>query len=184
MKRILAIFLVAAAVACAAPSVDKPKLVLAIAIDQFRYDYLLRFRSEYKQGLDRLLTRGAVFTNAYYEHFPTVTAIGHSTFLSGATPATSGIIANDWFDREAGKTVTSVSDESVKMLGGAGEGGASPHRLLVSTVGDEMKMSDGAQSRVIGISLKDRSAILPVGHMADGAFWWDQKTVNFVSSTY
>jgi predicted AlkP superfamily pyrophosphatase or phosphodiesterase len=163
---------------------EKPKLILAIAVDQFRYDYLLRFRSEYKQGLDRLLTRGAVFSNAYYEHFPTVTAIGHSTYLTGATPALSGIVANDWFDREAGKTVTSVSDDSVKMLGGDGDGGASPHRLLVSTVGDELKMSNGARSRVIGMSLKDRSAILPAGHMADGAFWFDEKNGSFVSSTY
>jgi hypothetical protein len=163
---------------------ERPKLVLALAVDQLRYDYLLRFRSEYKQGLDRLLTRGAVFSNAFYEHFPTVTAIGHSTYMSGATPAISGIVANDWFDRDAGKTVTSVSDDSVKMLGGDGDGGASPHRLLVSTVGDELKMSDGARSRVIGLSLKDRSAILPTGHMADGAFWFDEKSGHFVSSTY
>ena len=128
-----------------AVAAQKPKLIVAIAVDQFRYDYLLRFRSEYKQGLDRLLTRGAVFSNAYYDHFPTVTAIGHSTFLTGATPALSGIVANDWFDRETGKTVTSVSDDSVKMLGGNGDGGASPHRLLVSTVGDELKMSNGGR---------------------------------------
>ena len=165
-------------------AVEKPKLIVAIAVDQFRYEYLLRFRSEYKQGLDRLLTRGAVFSNAYYDHFPTVTAIGHSTYLSGATPALSGIVANDWFDREAGKTVTSVSDDSVKMLGGDGDGGASPRRLLVSTVGDEMKMSNGGRSRAIGMSLKDRSAILPSGHMADGAFWFDEKSGRFVSSTY
>lgn len=163
---------------------EKPKLIVALAVDQFRYDYLLRFRPEYKQGLDRLLTRGAVFSNAFYEHFPTVTAIGHSTYMSGATPAISGIVANDWFDRDEGKTVTSVSDDSVKMLGGDGDGGASPHRLLVSTVGDELKMSDGARSRVIGMSLKDRSAILPAGHMADGAFWFDETSGHFVSSTY
>jgi hypothetical protein len=180
MKKVL-IFLLAAASLIAA---EKPKLVLAIAVDQFRYDYLLRFRSEYKEGLDRLLNRGAVFTNAYYEHFPTVTAIGHSTFLSGALPSVSGIVGNEWYDRDAGKTVTSVSDDSVKMLAGAGDGGASPHRLLVSTVGDELKIASGGRSRVIGVSIKDRSAILPAGHMADGAFWFDSKTGNFVSSTY
>src|ERR1700693_5617530 len=85
------------AVAAAAPG-SKPKLVLAIAIDQFRYDYLTRYRSEYTGGLSRLLTRGAVFTNANYEHSPTVTAVGHSTFLSGALPSISGIVGNDWFD--------------------------------------------------------------------------------------
>ncbi len=183
MKRILACALAAASLLAAAPI--KPKLVLAIVIDQFRYDYLTRFRSEYHAGLERLLTRGAVFTNARYEHFPTVTAVGHSTFLSGATPALSGIIANEWYDREEGKTVTSVSDSATKLLGGSGAGaGSSPHRLLVDTVGDELKMADENTSRAIGISLKDRAAILPAGHMANGAYWFDAKSGNFVSSTY
>src|SRR5271155_3286855 len=105
MKRIVACALAAAAILAAAPK--KPKLVLAIVIDQFRYDYLTRFRSEYQSGFERLLTKGAVFTNARYIHFPTVTAVGHSTFLSGATPSISGIIANDWYDREEGKSVSS-----------------------------------------------------------------------------
>src|SRR6266700_1788416 len=90
-----------------------PRLVLLIAVDQFRYDYLTRFRDEYKGGLDRLLRTGANFVNANLEHYPTVTAVGHSTMLSGATPSASGIIGNDWFDRETGKQVTSVSDDSV-----------------------------------------------------------------------
>jgi hypothetical protein len=184
MKRKIAALITALLICVSAAAADNPKLIVAIAVDQFRYDYLLRFRSEYKQGLDRLLTRGAVFTNAYYDHFLTVTAAGHSTFLSGATPSLSGIVGNEWFERETGKTVTSVSDGSVKMLGGAGDGGASPNRMLVSTVGDELKMSNGSRSRVIGVSLKDRSAILPAGHMADGAFWFDQKTGSFISSTY
>ncbi len=184
MKRILAVAFLVVMMSGAAAAADKPKLVVAIAVDQFRYDYLLRFRAEYKKGLDRLLTRGAVFSNAYYQHFPTVTAIGHSTFMSGATPSISGIVGNDWFDRETGKSVTSVSDEGVKILGGPGEGGASPHRLLVSTVGDELKVSNNSRSRVIGISMKDRSAILPSGHMADAAFWFDHKTGSFISSTY
>ena len=130
---------------------------------------------EYKEGLESLLTRGAVFTNARYEHFPTVTAIGHSTLLTGATPSISGIVGNDWFDRESGKVVTSVSDAATSLLGGSGTG-ASPRKLLVSTLGDELKMSNASRSRVIGISLKDRSAILPAGHMADGAYWFDSKT--------
>src|SRR4051794_38771485 len=181
MKKILVSVLLAASLLAAAPK--KPKLVLAIVIDQFRYDYLTRFRSEYHAGFDRLLTKGAVFTNANYIHFPTVTAVGHSTFLSGAIPAISGIIGNEWFDRDENKHVTSVSDSGTKLLGGTGEG-ASPHRMLVSTIGDELKMSNGHKSRVIGISLKDRAAILPVGHMADGAYWFDLKSHGFVSSTY
>lgn len=183
MKRILAFVLAAVSLLAAAPK--KPKLVLAIVIDQFRYDYLTRFRSEYHSGFERLLTHGAVFTNARYIHFPTVTAVGHSTFLSGATPAISGIIANDWYDRDEGKTVTSVSDTNTKLLGGSGNSaGSSPHRMLVDTVGDELKMADDGKSKVIGISLKDRAAILPSGHMANGAYWFDAKSGNFVSSTY
>src|SRR5215469_12455170 len=181
LKRILLTLLAAGMVLAAGPR--KPKLVLAIVVDQFRYDYLLRFRSDYTAGFDTLLKTGAVFTNANLEHFPTVTAIGHSTFLSGATPAESGIIGNEWYAREEHQQVTSVSDSSTDLLGGKGEG-SSPHRLLVSTVGDELKIANGGKSRVIGISLKDRAAILPAGHMANGAYWFDNETGGFVSSTY
>ncbi len=162
----------------------KPKLVLLIAVDQFRYDYLARFRDEYKGGIDRLLRTGANYVNAHLEHYPTVTAIGHSTMLSGATPNLSGIIGNDWYDRASGKTVTSVSDESTEQLGGSATKGSSPRRLLVSTIGDEMKRSRRDQPKVIGLSLKDRSSILPAGHMADAAYWYDAKTGDMVSSTY
>ncbi len=162
----------------------RPKLVVAIAVDQFRYDYLTRFRTEYTAGIDRLLRSGAVFTNAFYRHFPTVTAVGHATLMTGATPSLSGIVGNEWLDRETGKHVTSVSDSSVKLLGGRDQAGCSPRRLLVSTVGDELKMSNRGKPRVIGISLKDRSAILPAGHAADGAYWFDPDTGDFVSSTF
>lgn len=168
-------------------AVKRPKLLLAITVDQFRYDYLIRFRDQYNSGLAKLLTSGAVFTNAYYDHFPTVTAIGHSTLLSGAMPSVSGIIGNEWYDRKAGKQVTSVSDDDYEMLGGVARGtqgrSASPRRMLVSTIGDELKMA-GRQSKVVGISVKDRSAILPAGHMADGAYWFDPNSGNFVSSTF
>jgi predicted AlkP superfamily pyrophosphatase or phosphodiesterase len=110
--------------------------------------------------------------------------------LSGATPAVSGIIGNDWFDRESGRTVTSVSDERVTPLGAAAADPASPHRMLVTTLGDEMKLASQAAKgsreapRVFGLSLKDRSAILAVGRGADGAYWFDTKSGAFVSSTY
>ena len=140
------------------------RLVLLVAVDQFRYDYLTRFRTEFSGGFSRLLTTGAVFTNAYLDHYPTVTAVGHSTMLSGATPALSGIVGNDWYDRALGRNVTSVSDPTTTLVGGTGEG-SSPRRLLVSTVGDELKSAsraaEGAPNRpkVFGLSLKDRSAI-------------------------
>src|SRR5579871_422112 len=100
-----------------APQPHAPKLLVAIVIDQFRYDYLTRFASEYTGGLKRLLTEGADFTNARYQHVPTVTAAGHSTFLSGATPAVSGIIGNEWWDRTTSTVVTSVSDTRTKLVG-------------------------------------------------------------------
>ncbi len=187
MKRVLAVllFLGYSCVAFTpAPPPKKPKLILAVVVDQFRYDYLSRFQSSYTSGFRKMLTEGAVFEDAHHVHFPTVTAIGHSTFLSGATPSISGIVGNEWFDRETGRTVTSVSDPDTKLVGGApGATGSSPRRLLVSTLGDEIKMS-GQQSEVIGISIKDRAAILPVGHMADGAYWFDDKSDHWVTSTY
>lgn len=160
----------------------QPKLVLAIAIDQFRYDYLTRFRSEYTGGLKRLLEKGAVFTNANYNHFPTVTGIGHSTFLSGATPALSGIAGNTWYERERDRTVAVIQDDQEKQIGGK-DVGASPRNMLQSTVGDELKMS-GKGGKVIGVSIKARSAILPAGHSADAAYWFDGPTGELVSSTY
>ena len=173
MKKILLCLLAAACLLTAAPK--KPKLVLVIAIDQFRYDYLTRYRAEYHAGFDRLLTKGAVFTNARYRHFPPLTALGHSVILSGAMPSVSGIAGNEWYDPDEGRHVTSVSDSHTQLVGGNGGEGASPHRLLVSTVGDELKMADGGKSRVVGISLKDRAAILLVGHMADAAYWFDPR---------
>jgi predicted AlkP superfamily pyrophosphatase or phosphodiesterase len=162
----------------------KPKLVLAVVADQFRYDYLLRFRADYHSGIARLLAGGAVFADARYIHYPTVTAVGHSTFLSGATPSVSGIINNEWFDRDSDQPVTSVTDKATLLLGGAPEAkGSSPRRLLVSTLGDELKMA-GRPVKVIGVSIKDRSAILPAGHMADAAYWFDDKSQHFVTSDY
>ena len=185
-KRLLVLLLglcgYAGAQTSATPQQAQPKLVVAIVVDQFRYDYLTRFRADFTGGLKRLLEQGAIFTNAHYDAAPTVTSVGHSTFLSGAMPAKSGIISNIWWDSAEGKQVTSVSDEKTRLLGGDGAG-SSPARLLVTTIGDELK-SSAKGGKVIGISLKDRSAILPAGKKADGAYWFDGRTGNFVSSTY
>ena len=182
MKRV-ACFLFFCAFASPAPP-KRPKLLLAIVIDQFRYDYLLRFRADYTSGLARLLDHGAVFTDAHLRHIPTVTAIGHSTFLSGATPSLSGIVGNEWFDRDAKHSVTSVQDDSEQEVGGVpNKRAASPRRMLVSTIPDEIKMS-GQHTKTIGISIKDRGAILPAGHMADAAYWFENDTNTWVTSTY
>ncbi|MGV3591208.1 MAG: alkaline phosphatase family protein [Gammaproteobacteria bacterium] len=178
-----AILLAASASAQDAPqlSAERPTLVLAIVVDQMRYDYLSRFGTEFDSGLKRLIEEGAVFTNANYEAAPTVTAVGHSTILSGATPSVSGIAGNTWYERGEGRNVQSITDADVMPLGGGA--GASPKRLLVSTIGDELKIS-GKGGKVYGVSLKDRSAILPAGRMADGAFWFDGMSGNFVSSNW
>lgn len=162
---------------------SKPKLVVAIIVDQFRYDYMTRFDASYHDGFRKLQDSGAYFTAAQEAHFPTVTAVGHAAFLTGSIPAIDGIIGNEWFDRESGKTVTSVSDDKTMLLGATGTG-SSPRRLIVTTLGDEMKATGPADTEVIGISLKDRAAILPAGHAANAAYWFDQGSGHFVTSTY
>lgn len=161
----------------------RPKLVVAIIADQFRYDYLLRFRNEYKEGIDQLIKKGATFTNARYEHFPTVTAVGHSVFLSGSYPSTSGIVSNMLYDRAGKRLIGVAHDDSASQIGGAGGPGASPRSLQVSTLGDQMK-SANPDSKVVGISLKDYSGIMATGHMADAVYWFDNKTGAFVTSSY
>ena len=179
---ILAIYLISAAalpgqVPPASP--EQPSLVLLVVVDQMRYEYLTRFAPEFSGGLKRLLEEGAVFTNANYESAPTMTAVGHSTILSGAPPMLSGIVGNTWYERSEARTVQSITDDNVAPLGGGS--GASPHRLAVSMIGDELKLS-GKGGKVFGVSLKDRSAILPAGRSADGAFWLNGG--HFVSSTW
>ena len=177
--------------AVTAPS--KPKLVVAIIIDQFRYDYLTRFKSDYKGGLHQLITQGADFTNAFYAQVPTITAVGHSIFMSGAMPAVSGIVGNSWYSREEKRVVTSVCDpQETNVGGGSAEPSsgrcedsdpASPRRLTVSTIGDELMIAS-PESKVVGVSIKSRAAILPSGHRALGAYWFDDETGNFITSSF
>ena len=164
----------------------RPRLVLLIAVDQFRYDYLERFGDLFVQnGLRRLLREGASWTQSNYDHMPTYTAPGHGTMMTGAYPAETGIIGNEWLDRASGKRVTSVSDETVKLLGGGpNDPASSPSRLMTSTVGDELRLATNDRAKVIGISVKDRSAILPAGRHANAAYWFSTTSGNMVSSTY
>jgi predicted AlkP superfamily pyrophosphatase or phosphodiesterase len=173
----------------AAPA-SPPRLILLVVVDQCRADYLTRFERDYTAGFRRLLDKGAVFSKAFFEHYPTVTAVGHATTLSGAIPSASGIVGNDWFDRTRGVQVTAVSDDDTKIVGGREGAGSSPRRLLVDTLGDQVKTAAPAAAasevapRVVGVSLKDRAAILMVGHKADVALWYDSNTGRFVTSTY
>ena len=165
---------------------NRPRLVLLIVVDQFRYDYLTRFGDLYgASGFRRLLRGGGSWTNANYDHVPTYTAPGHALMLTGATPSRTGIIANDWYERETGRKVKSITDDDMAALGGrTGEKGKSPRRLMCSTVGDELKSSNQNRSKVIGISAKDRSAILPAGRRATAAYWFSTDSGNMMSSSY
>jgi predicted AlkP superfamily pyrophosphatase or phosphodiesterase len=155
-------------------------------VDQFRYDYLERFGDLFVEGgLRRLMRDGALWTEANYDHMPTYTAPGHATLMTGAWPAETGIVGNDWFDRDTGRKVTSVSDENTKLLGGKeGATASSPRRLLASTLGDELRLATGDRAKVIGISVKDRSAILPAGRHASAAYWFNNSNGAMVSSDY
>jgi predicted AlkP superfamily pyrophosphatase or phosphodiesterase len=172
----------------AAPSgqVRRPRLVLLVVADQFRYDYLERFGDLFgPKGLRRLLAGGASWVDANYDHAPTTTAPGHSTMMTGSYPSLTGIVANEWIDRESGKRVTSVSDPQARLLGGGDlEVAASPRRLMASTLGDELRMASADRSKVIGISVKSRAAILPAGRHANAAYWISLKTGTVVSSDY
>lgn len=164
----------------------RPRLVLLIVVDQFRYDYLERFGDLFgPNGLRRLQRDGASWANANYDHFPTYTAPGHSSMMTGAFPAESGIIGNEWIDRVSGRRISSVSDDNEKILGSGDpkEVAASPRKLLSSTVGDELRLITNDRSKVIGISAKDRSAILPAGRHANAAYWLSN-TGTMASSTY
>jgi predicted AlkP superfamily pyrophosphatase or phosphodiesterase len=164
----------------------RPRLVLLIVVDQFRYDYLTRFGDLFgSRGIGRLMRSGASWTEANFDHVPTFTAPGHAVFMTGAWPSQTGIVANEWYERDTGKKVKSVTDDSTEMLAGKpGQKGYSPRRLLCSTLGDELRLADNDRSRVIGISAKDRSAILPAGRRANAAYWFSTDNGNMISSTY
>src|ERR1700749_4207338 len=168
-----------------AAKTTKPRLVLLIAVYQFRYDYLERFGDLFAEnGIRRLRREGASWADANYDHVPTETAPGHATMMTGAWPSETGIIANDWYDRAEGKRVNNVGDDSVRALGGGDtEVASSPRNLLCSTLGDELKLATNNRSRVVGVSLKNRAAILPAGRMADAAYWFSIQPGGFVSST-
>lgn len=180
--------LIAALLFSAAQAQQKPapKLVIGIVVDQMRNDYIYRYWDRFgKGGFKRLVSKGYHFRNAHYNYVPTYTGPGHCSIYTGATPRAHGIIANDWFVRENGSNQYCVSDSLVKTVGAENKSGKmSPRHQLSSTIGDELKMSSNQKAKVFGISLKDRSSILPAGHAANGAFWFDDETGTFVSSTW
>ncbi len=168
------------------PSIQKPKLVVGIVVDQMKYDYVFRYWDKLGEGgFKRLTNEGMFCKEVHYNYVPTYTGPGHASIYTGTTPATHGIVANNWFDREKDTIVYCTDDKSVKTLGANNNAGAmSPVLLQTTTIGDELKISSNFKSKVIGIALKDRGAILPAGHSGNAAYWWDALSANWITSTY
>ena len=167
--------------------VPRPKLVVGIVIDQMRWDYLYRFYDKYENdGFKRLLNTGFSLNNVHINYVPTVTAIGHTSIYTGSVPSIHGIAGNTWIDKETGKDVYCTADLSVQPVGSEDirNGSHSPKNMLSTTVTDQLRLATNFESKVVGVSLKDRASILPAGHNPTGAFWFDDKTGDFITSSY
>ena len=183
----LSVFFAHAAIAQqAASSSTPPKLVVGIVVDQMRYDYIYRFWNKYGNGgFKRLVNQGYFCRNTHYNYAPTYTAPGHASVYTGATPAVHGIIGNNWFVREENKSTYCTDDHSVKTVGSSSTAGEmSPANMWTNSITDELRLTTNLQAKVIGISLKDRGSILPAGHLANAAYWFDSENGAFITSTY
>jgi predicted AlkP superfamily pyrophosphatase or phosphodiesterase len=164
---------------------EKPKLVVGIVVDQMRWDYLSRYYDQFtKDGFRRLIDQGFSCDNCQINYVPTITAIGHTSAYTGATPALHGICGNNFYID--GRKVYCTTDTTVDVVGtdNKTKGQMSPRNLLATTIGDQLRLHTDFRSKVIGVSYKDRAAILPAGHSANGAYWLDTKNLQFITSTY
>ncbi|ARV09245.1 alkaline phosphatase [Winogradskyella sp. PC-19] len=154
-----------------------PKLVVGIVVDQMRYDYLTRFDSKFGEGgFKRMIREGYNCKNNHFNYVPTYTGPGHASVFTGTTPKYHGIISNNWYNKVDKKTVYCAGDEDVKSIGtDADAGQMSPHRMLTTSFADENRLFTQMRGKTIGIAIKDRGAILPAGHTADGAYWFHGK---------
>lgn len=165
----------------------RPKLVVGIVVDQMRWDYLYRYYDRYKEdgGFKRLLKQGFTCDNALIPYTPTITACGHTCIYTGSVPAIHGIVGNAWWDRELQRTVYCTEDKTVQAVGASGSNGEmSPRNMLTNTICDELRLATNFRSKVVGIAIKDRGGILPAGHAANAAYWYDNRTGNWITSTY
>lgn len=167
-------------------ALPRPKLVVGLVIDQMRWDYLYRYYERYgDEGFKRLLNEGFSAENTQITYLPTYTACGHASIYTGSVPSINGIAGNDWIIQATGEKMYCTDDNTVESVGTTSKAGKmSPRNLLSSTITDELKLATNFRSKVIGISLKDRGGILPAGHSADAAYWFDDLTGNWITSTY
>ncbi len=193
MKKVLFVVTVTVFAACSVKKssekkvLNSPKLVVGVVVDQMRYDYLTRFASKFSEnGFKKLMQEGFNCQEHHFSYMPTYTGPGHASVFTGTTPQTHGIIANDWYNKKLKKYVYCAEDTLVKSVGGDFEGeNRSPRNLLVTTLGDQIKLKSNGKGKSIGISIKDRGAILPAGKMANAAFWYRGGTDGLmISSTY
>ena len=167
--------------------VARPKLVVGLVVDQMRWDYLYRYYNRYTNGgFKRLINDGFSVENTYIPYTPTYTACGHTCIYTGSVPAVHGIIGNDWYDPETKKNMYCTQDTSVVTVGStpSSEGEMSPKNMLTTTITDELRLATNFKGKVIGVSLKDRGSILPAGHAANAAYWYQGSTGNWITSSY
>jgi predicted AlkP superfamily pyrophosphatase or phosphodiesterase len=164
---------------------ERPKLVIGIVVDQMRQEYFYRYQERFvEDGFMRLMNEGFMMKNGHYNYIPTYTGPGHASVYTGTTPATHGIIGNNWYVRSLGRSIYCAEDSTVTGVAGSPSNGEiSPRNLLSSTITDELMFATGKRSKVVGIAIKDRGAALPAGHLGD-AYWYDAKTGEFMTSSY
>jgi predicted AlkP superfamily pyrophosphatase or phosphodiesterase len=163
----------------------QPKLMVGIVVDQMCYEYLYRYEAKFgSKGFRLFMEKGANVRNTLYNYVPTYTGPGHASIYTGTTPENHGIVANEWFDRSSNEVINCVDDKSVSTVGSSSNSGMrSPKNLKTNTISDQLKMTY-PNAKVISMSIKDRGAILPGGHLSDGSYWYDASTGRFVTSTF
>jgi predicted AlkP superfamily pyrophosphatase or phosphodiesterase len=166
---------------------NKPKLVIGIIVDQMRSDYLSRFYTKYSEGgFKRLMKDGYNLKNAHFNYSSTKTGVGHASIFTGTTPENHGVLSNDWYDKQSKKMINCVGDNRYKTVGtSSNEGQKSPYRIQTTTIADQLHLAQNMNGKTIGISIKDRGAILPVGHTANAAYWFEGNDEGkWITSTY
>ena len=188
MRRVICFYfmLLSLPVLLSAQKVERPKLIVGIVVDQMRWDYLYRYAARYgKDGFNRMLKQGFSCENTFIPYTPTYTAAGHTSVYTGSVPAIDGIIGNSWYRRDLKRNWYCTEDTLETTVGsGSGAGRMSPRNMWVTSVTDELRLATNFRSKVIGIALKDRGAILPAGHSANAAYWFDNASGGWITSSY